>query len=191
LSFLSVVVLVDELKASKPDSKEIANSTVHVPVTAADSVVNRIVQAFRTRGAQDGKLAAEFLKMPENHPLAEQFARALPDQRLAMLMLVAAMLRLQAWEEGGLLAYVEQSCPSSEKVRDDLMRAESECQLPHASELMQSITTIWFMNFAWNTIPNTSADVVFCAPSRKEIIDGLADFLWRLRHLARVEKKHG
>jgi hypothetical protein len=108
---------------------------------------------------------------------------------LGLLMDLGAILRLRSWQEGGLDHFPGDEVPA-------LLAALDRSETTLASEpqafadleglppLADRIFTVWETYFAWSGLEELNADVRvdLAAADEGEMLEDLADLLWRYRH---------
>ncbi len=156
---------------------------------AANARLRRMADAIRADAVRMADTVCDFLETDENAAIAEKFVAAPPCDRLNQLLLIAGMLRLQAWERAHLIQHLPTALPTSASVREEMLRRESDAPSQAGYQLYLNIFRVWFWHFVWTTLSDIGVEVVFRVPELDSIINEIAESLWRFRHLAK--KKGG
>jgi len=109
----------------------------------------------------------------------------------AFLYEVAAFSRIQYWHDSGLAAHIQTPLPSWKEMMLAL-QAEIDPAVPSpAKKLSDIFFSVFTTELNWRAVSRLGADVVMkhqqtCETSER-VLDGLADFLYRHRHLMEGE----
>ncbi len=103
-----------------------------------------------------------------------------------LLLEIAAVARLQAWEDAGFLELIGYSLPTSEEALHDLrQRFANNPELAFTSNgaLLCRVLMVWRVRFALCSGDDIGADCLLCPPDNSELVEALAQFLFRHRGL--------
>jgi hypothetical protein len=110
----------------------------------------------------------------------------------AILMELAAMLRLAAWQAGGLChAYEAVFAPAFAALEESLARLTADpdafAQQAGMPPVADEVLRLWEQQFAWRGLEELHADVLLALERVAEdrVLEVLADFLWNHRHSGR------
>jgi hypothetical protein len=103
----------------------------------------------------------------------------------ATLLKLGALVRLRRWELAGVTPHLRGPLPASDDVLRELLDPACEPHLGGAA-LAQRVMTVRLTELAWDPLDHRAA-VVVGSVEPDDVMDALADLLWRFRHLTEVK----
>ena len=159
--------------------------------------VRRILEAIIREAEFTADLVVEFLKQhglkPHRRPRSD-IPTTRPSGPAADFVLdLGAAIRLRMWERGGMATSISPNLPAS---ADALIaaanRVQGEAISAQVADLQLRVFQAWFENIARDGQPDLGTDVLLpTIDDPEELLDQVADFLWRHRHLAVGNKLTG
>lgn len=141
--------------------------------------------AIIEEATRSADLVCDFLDDPVNSTLQQRFDAAPAAQRLDLLLRIAAMLQIEAWERSGIRSFLGLDLPYCAELRSELAEDTESSSTNKGFTQMSRILGIWLLNLAWQPYPGGRAPVALRIGERRDLVDQLAGFMWKHRHLRR------
>ena len=146
----------------------------------------QVVRAVICRAAEDVALACRFLEAAGVIPPESKRMKNPVPVPLALLLKIAAYVRLLRWERAAQLDELPE-LPAPQTVLDDLASVPSGGgQRLEAAALAARVFGAWFRRMSWAS-PVPAADVVLRGNDPEAVLDELAQLLWTCRELGDKE----
>ena len=144
-----------------------------------------MVTAIIEEATRSADLVCDFLDDPENSAIQNRFNAASAGQRLDLLLRIAAMLQIESWERSGIRSFLGIDLPRIADLRSELAEDIESSNTNKGFTQMSRILGIWLSNLAWQPYPVACAPVALRIGDRRDLVDQLAGFMWKHRHLRR------
>jgi hypothetical protein len=150
-----------------------------------------LIRATVRQAEDDADRVGQFLEdFGFRSPEARTTPLALPP---ALLMGLAAVLRLHAWEQDGVRRHLPVDLPTARDAVRDLFCAMVDRSAPgrleaFANGLTLRVYAVWMVHFAWDGLEVLGADLVLGDAEEDALADALARFLWNTRHTLDVRQ---
>lgn len=158
-------------------------------VDQSPRLASQVLEAFASNGAHNAALVGGFLEAVGLIPPRSRRKRQPVCLPPAFLLELAGILRLAEWEHLGFQDKLGEDVPAPAQALADLFKRWSTKLGKQAAatspELLHSVLDIWFRKFAWAALEELGADVILEATEEEELLEDLADFLWRHRGVCR------
>lgn len=103
----------------------------------------------------------------------------------AFLLELGAVLQIGQWELTGAFNFLTDELPSYREAADELsaraQRGPSEFHDLNAAQLSRRVMVAWLRRFAWHGPTIIGADIVLGDCNEDDLVEQLAQFLWRNR----------
>jgi hypothetical protein len=154
-------------------------------------IAQQVLEGFLSNAQYMADLVGAFLEGHRLVPPPEQRRNQPVVLPAGFLLDLGAALRLACWEHEGLRDYLPADLPSAQPSLDRLLESlrtgQEDPETPSAALLRQVLLT-WFTCFAWSCLEELGADVLLAQADDEQVLQQLADFLWRQRPTARPEE---
>ncbi len=121
-------------------------------------------------------------------PLGLRRATAFPPE---FLLELAAIVRIAAWQRAGCTSALKDTFPPARELLEDLIRRFISDPMSFDFEvssvrrgLCSQVFSTWISRCAWNASSEIGADVWFTEIDEDLLLNLMADFLHKIRHLA-------
>jgi hypothetical protein len=109
------------------------------------------------------------------------------------LLDLGAVIQLALWEDAGLTVHIEAGLPTSDVAAKELERRAKLGPSAFATvtrlDLWFKVKEIWAEHFAWQGEEMFGAEIALARIDDDVLVNALADFLWRNRHIALTNEK--
>ena len=98
---------------------------------------------------------------------------------LNLALKIGAMMRVHEWQEAGFGYCHSDAVTSAEEIYSDLANGRNRIR---GTEVAKQVLALRIDRMAWERMPGCRGDVLIEAGNQENMIDQLAEFLWRHRH---------